>query len=222
MYPQETTFCLGAFRLHLLEATSILTLPVLKGEQRMFKKLGGLLLAAAVVLGGGISANAAEGGSIQVSLDAGELPVTNGAITLYQVGIPMTGGYRITEVFGGGIVKKEDAQSEHLALWLAESAGGTGRTLGMDVEGDVTFSNLQDGLYLVVQTERMDGFYPVNPFLVELSEDSGREVHAFPKTEPIMIDNPQTGDPFTPLLGAMGLVASGIGLYLCVDNRRKK
>ena len=92
MYPQETTFCLVAFRLHLLEATSILTLPVLKGEQRMFKKLGGLLLAAAVVLGGGISANAAEGGSIQVSLDAGELPVTNGAITLYQVGIPMTGG----------------------------------------------------------------------------------------------------------------------------------
>lgn len=188
----------------------------------MFKKLAGVLLAAAIVLGGSVRAEAAAYGSIRVSLDAGELPVTNGAITLYHVGVPITGGYRISQGFGGGIIKQEDVQSVYLAQWLVESGGVNGKTIGMDVEGDVTFSNLEDGLYLVVQTQRMDGFYPILPFLVELSEGTGREIHAYPKTEPIMIDNPQTGDPMTPLLGAMGLVASGIGLYLCVDSKRKK
>ena len=185
--------------------------------------MAGFLLAAAVVLGGGISAEASQWGSIRVSLDAGELPVINGAVTLYQVGMPIAGGYRLTEDFGGGIIKQEDVVSSQLALWLADAAVEMeGKTIGLDVDGNATFSNLSDGLYLVIQTERMDGFYPVMPFLAELSEERGRQVQAYPKTEPIMTDNPQTGDPMTPLLGAMGLVASGIGLYLCVDSRRRK
>lgn len=189
----------------------------------MIRKLVCILFAAVVVLGAGARANAAErSGKIRVSLDAGELPVTNGAITLYQVGTPAPDGYRITEGFGGGIVKEADATSSHLAQWLAETAGEAGRTLYLDVDGNVTFSNLEEGLYLVMQTERMDGFYPIKSFLVTLPSDGQWEVQAYPKTEPIVIENPQTGQPIAPLLGAMGLVASGVGLYLCVDGRRKK
>lgn len=189
----------------------------------MIRKLVSILFAATVVLGAGVQANAAEkGGTIHIWLDAGELPVTNGAITLYQVGTPMTDGYRIMDSFGGGIVKEADATSDHLAQWLAEAAGKSGRTAFLDVDGNVVFSDLEEGLYLVVQTERMDGFYTIKPFLVTMPSDGQWEVQRSPQTDPIVIDNPQTGQPFAPLLGAMGLVASGVGIYLCVDSRRRK
>lgn len=189
----------------------------------MIRKFTGFLFAAVLVMGCGLHANAAQGeGSIRVSLDAGELPVTNGSITLYQVGVPCTDGYKLVEGFGGGIVRLEDAQSPYLAQWLAESAGETGRTINLDVDGNVTFSNLEDGLYLLIQYERMDGFHPVKPFLVTVPGEAGRQVQASPITEPIVVENPQTGQPIAPLLGAMGLVASGVGLYLCVDSKRRK
>lgn len=188
----------------------------------MIKKLVSFLFAAAVVVGLGLPASAAQKGKIRVSLDIGELPATNGAITLYQVGDPVSDGYRIAEGFGGGIVKEADATSVYLAQWLAESAGEAGKTIQLDVDGNVTFSNLEEGLYLVAQTERMDGFYPIKPFLVTIPSGGQWEVQAKPKTEPIVADNPKTGQPIAPLLGAMGLVVSGIGLYFCVDSRRKK
>ncbi len=188
----------------------------------MFKRLASVFFAGALVLGLGVPARAAQGGSITVSLDAGELPVTNGAMTLYQVGTPVEDGYRIAEHFGGGMVKGDDAASPHLALWLAEGAGESGKTINLDVDGNVTFSNLPDGLYLLMQTERMDGFYPVQPFLVALPTAGERKIRYYPKNEPIILDNPQTGDPITPLLGAMGMVVSGVGLYLCADKKRKK
>lgn len=189
----------------------------------MIRRLTGLLFAVMLILGMRLTVDAAQrDGSIQVWLDAGELPVTNGAMSLYQVGKPVTDGYQIVEGFGGGIVRQEDAVSPLLAQWLAESAGETGWTVNLDVDGNVTFSNLEDGLYLILQTERMDGFHPVEPFLVEISPEAGRLVRVRPKTEPIIADNPQTGQPIAPLLGAMGLVASGVGLYLCVDSKRKK
>ena len=190
----------------------------------MIRKLANFLFAAVVVLSLGTRADAAQGdGKIHVSLDAGELAVTNGAMTLYTVGLPAEEGYRITETFGGGIVKAEDASSPHLAMWLADAAGDTGKTINLDVDGNVTFSNLEEGLYLLVQTQQMDGFHPVKPFLVIMPAEGQQEIWACPKTDPIIVqDNPQTGEPIAPLLGAMGMVASGVGIYLCIDSRKKK
>jgi LPXTG-motif cell wall-anchored protein len=189
----------------------------------MVTKWAGGLLAAYLVLSCAAGANAAEQmGTIRISLDPGELPVTNGAVTLYYVGSPTVEGYQITGEFGGGIVKAEDATSTHLAQWLAESAGDLGRTVFLDVEGDVTFSNLEPGLYLAVQTQRMDGFYPFKPFLAALPSEESWELSVEPPVDPIIIDNPQTGQTAMPLLGAMGMVISGLGLYLCFDNRGKK
>lgn len=179
-------------------------------------------MTAAVFLGCSLQAKAVQtGGTIRVSLDAGELPVTNGALRLYMVGIPESGGYRILECFGGGIVKQEDADSPHLAQWLAEAAGESGHTVNLDVDGNVCFSNLEPGLYLITQPQRMDGFYPIQPFLVAIPGEGEQYIQAYPKTEPIIADNPRTGQPVTPLLGAMGMVISGVGLYLCADKKRK-
>ena len=38
-------------------------------------------------------------GSVEIKLDAGELPVTNGAVTMYLVGIPVVGGYRLLDSY---------------------------------------------------------------------------------------------------------------------------
>ena len=189
----------------------------------MIRKLVSILFAVVFVFSMGVQVNATKNeGKIRIWLDAGELPVTNGALTLYQVGTPVEGGYRLADSFGGGMVKEADATSDYLAQWLTETTGKTGKTLLLDVDGNATFSNLEEGLYLIEQTERMDGFYPIPSFLAVISAENHWEVHAEPKTEPIIADNPQTGQPFAPLLGAMGLVLSGVGLYLCVDSRRKK
>lgn len=189
----------------------------------MVRKLVGMVLAVLLLLGISVQVGAAEeGGSIQISLNLGELPAINGSLTLYQVGTPVTDGYRIAEGFGGGIVKTEDAQSVHLAKWLAEGAGEAGIRKQIDVDGQTKFSGLPEGLYMVVQQERVDGFHEIEPILVMLPRAETWDVQISLDPAPIVVDNPQTGQPAAPLLGAMGLVFSGVGLYLCADNKRRK
>lgn len=191
----------------------------------MIRKMVCTLFAAVMLLNLSTGANAAEDGSIRVSLNLGELPAVNGSLTLYQVGTPVEEGYRLTEGFGGDIVKEEDAQSPHLAKWLAEGAGDSGVDRLLDVDGNAKFSHLQEGLYLVVQREKTDGFHPLEPFLLKLPNDGRWQLQVNAEPEPIVVDeltNPQTGQPAAPFLGAMGLVGSGIGLYLCIDSKRRK
>ena len=117
------------------------------------------------------AAKAAETyGSVRVKLDAQDLAVTNGAVTLYQVGVRVEDGYRIAESFGGGIIRQQDVDSTHLAQWLAESAEENGITMLLDADGNAIFSDLEEGLYILVQTERMDGFYPILPVLLTIPE----------------------------------------------------
>ena len=142
----------------------------------MVRKLVSTVFAAMLLLSLGMQVSATEAdGSIRVSLDLGELPAINGSLTLYQVGTPVTDGYRIAE-----------------------------------------------GLYMVVQQERIDGFHVIEPFLVLLARDGAWNVQIDLEPAPIIAENPQTGQPVTPLLGAMGMAVSGVGLYLCADSKRRK
>ena len=113
------------------------------------------------------AAAAENQGSLKIDLDTGELPVTNGAVTLYQVGTPADEGYRVLDYYGGGTVRYQDAVSDNLAMYYSELAG-SGRELLLEVDGQAVFSGLEAGLYLVRQTERTDGFYPFRPFLLRL------------------------------------------------------
>jgi len=58
-----------------------------------------LCIAACLIAAAPVAVAAENRGSIQVKLEAGDLAVTNGAVTLYQVGIKVEDGYRITEGF---------------------------------------------------------------------------------------------------------------------------
>ena len=161
-------------------------------------------------------ASAAENrGSIQVKLEAGDLPVINGAVTLYQVGIKMEEGYRITEGFGGGIIRHSDADSEKLAQWLAESAEEAGMSMLLDADGNAIFSELEEGLYMLVQTERIDGFYPIYPVLLTIPLEENWDVLVHKAPVPVVTELPKTGQSPIPFLGVLGMVLSATGLLLC-------
>lgn len=161
-------------------------------------------------------------GSVQVKLDAGELPVINGAVTLYQVGVKVENGYRILEGFGGGIVRQEDADSAKLAQWLAESAEETGMCLLLDADGNAVFSELETGLYMLVQTERIDGFYPINPILLAIPEGEQWDLKIYREPAPVVTELPQTGQSPIPFLGVLGMILSSAGLILCAGKHKNQ
>ena len=164
---------------------------------------------------------AEQRGSIQIRLDAGDLAVTNGAVTLYQVGISSEEGYRITEGFGGGTVYREDADSENLAQWLAESADESGLTMLLDADGNAIFSELEKGLYMLVQTERMDGFYPILPVLLTIPEEDHWDVRIYRQPVPVVTEIPKTGQSPIPFLGVLGMILSSAGLLFCIWKQKK-
>lgn len=162
-----------------------------------------------------------ERGSVRLDILIEDMAVTCGAVTMYQVGHPVQEGYRIVEDFGGGIVQRTDAESPHLAQWLAQSAGEGGTALLLDADGDAVFSNLEDGLYLIVQTEAMDGFYSVTPQLVMLPREENWNVTVELMPVPIVAENPSTGEGTGMLLGLAGMMGSGLGLAICARKRNR-
>lgn len=162
-----------------------------------------------------VAAAAETLGSIQVKLEAGDLAVINGAVTLYQVGLKTEEGYRVTEAFGGGMIRLEDTDSATLAGWLAETAEEPGISMLLDADGNAVFSDLDEGLYMLVQTERMDGFYPISPILLTVPEEDSWNVRVYREPVPIVTELPQTGQSPLPFLGVLGMVLSAAGLILC-------
>jgi len=189
----------------------------------MLKRMGILLFTLLLLPWLGLRAMAAEEtGTIQVTVQSGGQAVTGGAVTLYRVGDPLPEGYRIVEEFGGGIVRQEDALSSHLAQWLVELREEEGIPYALDENGSVAFSGLEAGLYLVVQTAAEGECYVFRPFLAELPHEGQWQLHFCPEARKLITQSPPTGQHPAPILGAMGMVITGIGLSLCVGGKKKE
>ena len=174
------------------------------------------LCLAACLLTGIVRVSAAENlGSIRIKLEAGDTPVINGAVTLYQVGTRTEEGYRITDHFGGGIVRQDETDSRKLAQWLAETVEENGRSLLLDADGTAVFSDLEQGLYILVQTERIDGFYPIYPILLTMPQEEQWDIELYREPIPVVTEIPKTGQSPIPFFGILGMVLSSIGLLLC-------
>ena len=166
---------------------------------------------------------ASEGsGTVTLSLNTGDLPVTNGSFTLYRVGSKSSDGYHIREDFGGGFVREEDARSPHLAQWMERSAGEGGQTILMDVDGDAVFSDVEEGLYLVVQNELTDGFYPIQSFLLTMPNDGRWNLSVNLEPLPRVMASPATGQDPAPYIGLVGMVLSMLGLVYCSGGLKRR
>lgn len=182
----------------------------------MYRKITIILLSIALLTCLACPAMAAEQtGSIRITL-AGQV----GEVALYLAGKPVSEGYRLEDAFGGGFVKEEDVYSTALAQWLAESAD-SGRNRILDADGSAEFSGLEEGLYLLVQTEEDPEAAAVQPFLIPIPCVGQWHVEANPKTGSQDAPIPKTGQPIQPFLGAAGMVLSTAGLLLCSRKRYK-
>ena len=189
----------------------------------MVRRLAWVLIAAVIAAGLGIPVSAAERtGTIRISMDYGKNGTDGGEVALYLVAEPLDTGYRLGEAYGGGIIRKEDACSPELALWLADRKIADGVLQKLDPQGTAEFTGLEEGLYLVLQTTAPQGWYCAAPFLVPVPLDGQWEVLAYPKNSVLLTESPKTRQRPMPLFAAMGLVLSGTGLYFCMEKLRKK
>ncbi|MGM9587390.1 MAG: LPXTG cell wall anchor domain-containing protein [Candidatus Limivicinus sp.] len=128
-------------------------------------------------------------GSITVTMRYGGKPLPGGELTIYQVGkVDGADGdywFRAKELYKNwdeDIRHLEDADVEKLAAELAvyvEEKKIAGIHAPIDDYGKAVFDNyghgLQQGLYLVIQTETATGFEKISPFLVSLPYYDGEE-----------------------------------------------
>lgn len=195
----------------------------MKGEAWMVRRMVCLLAAAVMVAGLTLPAEAAEQtGRILVSLNYGDMPVSSGTVVLHYVAEPLGENYRLTDILGGGIIRQEDAVSAKLAQWLGQQTGEGGTAHFLDADGCSEFSGLKKGLYLLIQRSAPEGYACVQPFLIPIPMDGQWEVQAYPKISLLLTESPKTGQHPAPLIGAMGLILSGTGLYFCLEKLRKK
>lgn len=184
----------------------------------------GLCLLGTVMMVWGfvIPAAARTEGTIHLCYDYGMDPISCGTVTLCRVAEPLEENYRLPDWLGGGVIRQEDADAPELAQWLAEKAGETGEVRYLDSDGCAEFTGLEEGLYLLTQSDAPEGYACCSPFLICIPLNGSWEIHARPKIGLLQTESPRTAQRPTPLFGAMGLILSGSGLYFCMEKLRKK
>ncbi|MCD8018106.1 MAG: LPXTG cell wall anchor domain-containing protein [Clostridiales bacterium] len=131
-------------------------------------------------------------GSIELTLaDSDGNAVSGGAVTLYQVAILYLDDgnmvYEYADAFNGCEITL-DVEDTSLAATLAayvEDSDISGTTASIGSGGTVSFTDLELGLYLIIQTTDSDNYETINPFVVTVPIDNDGEwvytVDASPK-----------------------------------------
>ena len=183
---------------------------------------GMVLILAAVVLLLALPVSAeGELGAVRVTTAA---EMEGSRLRLSYVGILTDTGLQLMPEFGGGVVKGQDLQIRELASWLEGlAAEGLEKQIGKD--GTAMFTGLPEGVYLLTQPEPAKDYYPIAPVLILLPEEDGSWLaQVSPKLEKRPYGPPVTGQSAAPVLGALGMAVSGLGMGICcgVRYRRRK
>lgn len=192
------------------------------------------LLAAVVLLSASISASAHDvpdfdrRGSISVSMYYRGQAVPGGTLSLHRVGdvVENNGDYSFApagEFADSGL--SYDVLSASLAQELARHAAMDklrGETLTVDKHGQVVFTDLEPGLYLIEQRRAATGYNCIAPFLIGLpgweNEAYVYDLDATPKLE-LTLAPPPTPSGKLPQTGQLNwpvpvLAASGLFLFV--------
>ncbi len=175
-------------------------------------------------------------GAITVEMEYDGKAITGGTLTAYRVG-------RIQEEDGNYCFVKTPAMAAFSGGYddistptLAEEVAAFVRTHGVHAsataenkDGKAVFSNLELGLYLLVQSEASDGYEPLKPFLVsvpmredghyvyEVNAEGKFQLHPQPQpTKPAESTLPDTGQRNWPIpaLALLGLLLFSAGWIL--------
>lgn len=169
----------------------------------ILKRIVPLLLSLLLLLSLPLNVGAEEfdlekTGTIRVQLRDVYFPDTpiGGTLVLHKVGdaqaVNSNLAFSLTGDFSGSGVSLTDPNASGLAQMLADYAEENtlqGHSVQADTQGFAAFSGLSAGLYLVMQTEAVEGYLTVAPFLVSLPMYSGESgswiysVDAAPKVQ---------------------------------------
>ena len=225
----------------------------------MCKRICALLLSLVLVCAMALPVSAhevpdaARKGSIAIAMKYQGEPVPGGSLTLHRVAdvVSNDGDYLFayTAEFAECAIPVSELDSAQLPQALADIVKAKnleGITLELDDEGKVKFSELELGLYLLVQEKAAPGFKKVNPFLVSVPQnDDGHyiyDVNTAPKnlpgpeeeptvpteppepTDPPGPNLPQTGQMNwpVPVLAVLGMLLVTTGFALCTAEKRKE
>ena len=220
----------------------------------MIKRIVSLILVMMFLIVGSLSAHAHEipdynrRGSIDITMKYKDKVVPGGTLTLYRVADVATddGNYFFTYTadFSDCSIPVTELSSSEIGAALAKIAKDrrlNGVAQDLDKEGHTKFSDLEIGLYLLVQNKAAAGYNQVSPFLVSVpGNDNGHyiyDVNASPKVElepapttpttpskPSGGKLPQTGQVNwpVPILGTVGLILIAAGFCMKASDRRKK
>ncbi len=185
-------------------------------------------------------------GIITVSLNLDGKPVKGGTMELYRVGDIYNDGdenysFVPSAPFADCGVTFENIRDPQIAAALKEFIKKHKEIKPLDTqkvsEGTVIFTEVDPGLYLVVQSKASNGCYPADPFLVSVPNmENGTysyQVDASPKVEietrptdpppatsqdPVLPQTGQTNWPI-PMMALLGLTLFSLGWFLCYGRR---
>ncbi|MCD8378747.1 MAG: peptidase [Lachnospiraceae bacterium] len=189
----------------------------MKYRNGLVKKAAALLLGLAMTVANMTVVNAATApdldltktGSIALTLkDADGVTVSGGAVTAYEVAkLYLDDGnmaYAYTDGFGDCTVAL-DVTDTTLASSLVSYMSGctiTGTEKSVASDGTVSFTDLELGLYLIVQTIESADYETISPFVVTLPmEEDGvwvYAVNASPKVGTVTLTPEEPGEPEEP------------------------
>ena len=161
-------------------------------------------------------------GRLEILVEEEEGVLPYGEVMIYQVAKPSGRDYLLGEAFGGGLVKREDAHSSALAAWLSELVPGNGLSRILDADGRACYTDLPEGLYLILQSEYREEVGAFSPVLVAIPSEGSWKVGVIPETGKVLTESPDTGQHFSPLFGAMVIVLCVMGLGMCIEKIRRK
>ena len=168
-----------------------------------------------------LPASAAEQtGEIRVSPMWGDLPVSGGKAALYHVGKPVSGGFQLTGSLSNNTLTDVDAFSGKFLQWILRCLPKNCVESVVTREGAV-FTGLEEGLYVVKQTEPAAGYMAFRPFLVSVPMGEQWTITASPK---VITDGqtPETGDDVSVVFGFAGMLLSALGLAAMERKRRRQ
>lgn len=180
-------------------------------------------------------------GSIRVKYSAKtkqneEIILNNVGFSLYYVGEMENGNWILTKEFKNSDVSlksNEASERNKQAKQLYEYASKEkiqGIIQNTNDDGVIDFTNLEDGLYLIAQTEDWyevgtEAFYS-EPFLVsvpiEINGTLTRNIESRPKSSWKTLEkkeNVKTGDSMSGEIVVLILISSGLCIYACLRKK---
>lgn len=173
------------------------------------------ILTVAAVLGVALflvlPAKATVTGSICVKTNGG-------TVGLYPIGEINGQSYCLYDTYGGGVLEDGDILSSNLAAWLYEQVQ-SGQIKASDIGGEVDFTDVQPGLYLIAQPSAPSELKPFDPFLISIPWD-GYMWEVTLNLEQL----PQTGEKFVPTIWLFAMAVSAVGIATCLlqNNPKRK